>query len=121
MTVRKLDPTTNDIVTSGVQFISEREEIAQTIKTRLRLFFGEYFRDVNDGTRWWEDVLGKGQGEPAREAAIKRRIAQTDGVVQIVKYDSDFNIQAREYSISAEVLTPFGQITVVFDGGTAIG
>lgn len=121
MTVRKLDPVTNDIVTSGVQFTSEREEIAQTIKTRLRLFLGEYFRDINDGTRWWEDVLGKGQGEPTREAAIKRRIAQTEGVVQIVKYESDFDINSREYTISAEVLTRYGQVTVVYQGGATIG
>ena len=34
MTVRKLDEN-GDIVTSGVQFITERDEIAQTVTTRL--------------------------------------------------------------------------------------
>ena len=53
MTVRKLDEN-GDIVTSGVQFITERDEIAQTVKTRLRLFLGEYFRDTTDGTPWFE-------------------------------------------------------------------
>ena len=34
MTVRRLDAN-GDIATSGIQFISEAEEIAQTVKTRL--------------------------------------------------------------------------------------
>ena len=57
MTVRLLDSDSDgDITTSGQQFTTEVEEIAQTVKTRLRLFLGEYFRDVTDGTPWWESI-----------------------------------------------------------------
>lgn len=112
MTVRRLNPVTGDIVTSGVQFISEREEIAQTIRTRLRLFLGEYFRNITDGTPWFRDVLGKGAGEPIRQAAIKQRISRTPGVIKLVRFEPDYDIDARTYSVTAEVLTEFGTIEI---------
>ncbi len=109
MTVRKLDPITGDIVTSGVQFITEREEVAQTIATRLRLFLGEYFRDITDGTPWFESVLGKNKSLPQTDAVLKRRIQQTEKVIQVLSFESGYNIDTREYSVNAEVLTNFGR------------
>lgn len=113
MTVRRLDEN-GDIVTSGVQFISEREEIAQTIRTRLRLFLGEYFRNNKDGTPWFQDILGKGSTLTNKDAAIKRRIVQTDGVLRILTYDADYDINTRQYTVSGSVLTTFGE--VLFNG-----
>ena len=113
MTVRRLDEN-GDIVTSGVQFISERDEIAQTIRTRLRLFLGEYFRNSQDGTPWFQDILGKGSTLTNKDAAIKRRIVQTDGVLQILTYDADYDINTRQYTVSGSVLTTFGE--VLFNG-----
>ena len=113
MTVRRLDEN-GDIVTSGVQFISGRDEIAQTIRTRLRLFFGEYFRDSQDGTPWFEQVLGKGSTLTNKDAVIKRRIIQTPGVLQLLTYNADYDINTRNYIVSGSVLTAFGE--VIFNG-----
>lgn len=113
MTVRRLDEN-GDIVTSGVQFISEREEISQTIRTRLRLFLGEYFRNSQDGTPWFQEILGKGSTLTNKDAAIKRRIVQTDGVLRILTYDADYDINTRQYTVSGSVLTTFGE--VLFNG-----
>lgn len=111
MTVRRLQAD-GDITTSGQQFITEREEIAQTISTRLKLFLGEYFRDITDGTPWFEQILGKGQNLYTRDAAIRTRISQTEGVQQISRYDSDFDLASRKYTISCSVLTVFGEVDV---------
>lgn len=113
MTVRRLDEN-GDIVTSGVQFISEREEIAQTIRTRLRLFLGEYFRNSQDGTPWFQEVLGKGSTLTNKDAIIKRRIIQTDGVSQILTYNAEYDNDTRQYTVSGSVLTIFGE--VLFNG-----
>lgn len=113
MTVRRLDEN-GDIVTSGIQFISGRDEIAQTIRTRLRLFLGEYFRDSTDGTPWFRDILGKSSTLTNKDAAIKRRIIQTDGVLQILTYDADYDIDTRQYTVTGSVLTTFGE--VLFNG-----
>ena len=107
MTVRKLDDS-GDITTSGTQFLSDQKEIAQTVATRLRLFLGEYFRDILDGTPWFQDILGKGQSLDVRDAAIKRRVLQTSGVLSIFEFNTDFDLQTRKYSVSMGIITPFG-------------
>ncbi len=108
MTVRRID-NSGDISTSGQQFISNADEIAQTIETRLKLFLGEYFRDISDGTPWFQQILGKGSSLEVKEAQIKRRIIQTNGVDSIFQFETDFDLESRRYSVKAGVVTPFGQ------------
>lgn len=116
MTVRRLDEN-GDIVTSGQQFITEREEIAQTIKTRLALFLGEYFRDITDGTPWYEQILGKFSSLDTVEAVLRVRIAASPGVIRLTSFETDFDIDSRTYSVTAGVLTAFGVIDgVTFNG-----
>lgn len=115
MTVRKLDEN-GDIVTQGSIFLTGREEIEQTIKTRLRLFLGEYFRDITDGTPWFEQILGKGSTLSAREAALRNRIVRTPGVVRLTSFSTDFDLNTRTYSVTAGALTTYGLITVTENG-----
>lgn len=107
MTVRKLDDS-GDISTSGTQFLSDQKEIAQTVTTRLKLFLGEYFRDITDGTPWFQDILGKGQSLDVKDAVIKRRVLQTSGVLSVFEFNTDFDLQTRKYSVSVGIITPFG-------------
>ena len=111
MTVRKLDAD-GDIATSGQQFVSNKEEVAQTIKTRLMLFLGEYFRDTSDGTDWFGKILGKGRGLQTAEAAIRRRIAQSPGVLTINQFSADFDLTTRSLSVTCGVVTPYGQTNI---------
>lgn len=115
MTVRKLDEN-DDIVTNGTIFISGLEEIEQTIRTRLRLFLGEYFRDITDGTPWFEQILGKGASMSAREAALRNRILRSPGVIRLTSFNTDFDLNTRKYSVTVGVLTTFGLLTVTENG-----
>lgn len=117
MTVRRLDSVTGDIVTSGQQFIIEKDEIAQTIRTRLTLYLGEYFRDITDGTPWYEQILGKFKSLDTIEAVLRARIANTPGVVRLISFATDFDVNSRKYSVTAGVLTTYGIIDqVTFNG-----
>lgn len=116
MTVRLLDAD-GDITTSGKQFTSGVEEVAQTVKTRLRLYLGEYFRNVNDGTPWWESILGKGGTLSSKEAIIKNRIVRTEGVVRLVEFNTSFDINTRAYTVTAGILTQYGTTTVSVTNG----
>ncbi len=107
MTVRRLEDV-GDIATSGAQFLSDQKEIAQTVMTRLKLFLGEYFRDILDGTPWYQEILGKGQSLEVRDAIIKRRVLRTNGVLSIFKYSSEFDLQSRQYLVSMGIVTSFG-------------
>ncbi|EKT4495448.1 hypothetical protein [Pseudomonas plecoglossicida] len=115
MTVRALDEN-GDIVTRGQQFITGREEIAQTVLTRLRLYLGEYFRDTTDGTPWYEQILGKFQNLSTAEAALRARIANTPGVIRLTRFSADFDISNRTYTVTAGILTEFGLDEVTLDG-----
>ncbi|MDD2108953.1 hypothetical protein [Pseudomonas asiatica] len=115
MTVRALDEN-GDIITRGQQFITGREEIAQTVLTRLRLYLGEYFRDTTDGTPWYEQILGKFQNLSTAEAALRARITNTPGVIRLTSFSADFDISTRKYSVTAGILTEFGLEEVSLDG-----
>lgn len=116
MTVRRLDEETGDIVTRGQQFLTGREEIAQTVLTRLRLFLGEYFRDIKDGTPWYEQILGKFSSLSTVEAVLRARIANTPGVIRITSFSTDFDIDSRKYSVTAGILTEYGLDEVTLNG-----
>lgn len=118
MTVRRIDPVTGDIATSGQQFIKpSAEAIAQRIRTRLNLFVGEYFRDITDGTPWFQVVMSKSTTLTQKESVLRTRIAQTNDVLQLIKFTTDFDIQTRRYNVSCIVLTEYGQIDVQTTGG----
>ena len=108
MTVRLLDDN-GDIVTSGVQFSSDVNEIAQTVATRLRLYLGENFRNIQDGTPWWESILGKEGTLSSKEAILKNRIIRTEGVTRILSFSTDYDNSTRAYSVNAGILTIYGE------------
>jgi hypothetical protein len=104
--VRTID-LENDIVTSGHhQFLYDKSQVRQDIGTRLRMFMGEWFRDVDDGTGWFQFILGTPTSISA-SAEIKRRISQTVGVRLIMQYNADYDRASRKYSGAVEVLTDF--------------
>lgn len=115
MTVRKLNEQ-GDIVTHGDVFIHEREEIAQTCVTRLKLFLGEYFRDITDGTPWFQQILGKFESLNNVESILRNRIARTPGVVRLLSFNLDYDLQSRSIRISSYVLTQFGETEVLYNG-----
>lgn len=116
MTVRRIDEETGDIATSEIQFISGRDEIAQTIRTRLRLFYGEYFRDITDGTPWFQRILGKNENLNAVEAILRTRIRETKGVIQLASFNMTYELNPRRLSVTGSVLTQFGLVEFVENG-----
>lgn len=116
MTVRKL--TDGDIATSGVQFLRDEYDIEQTIQTRLKLWLGEYFRNITDGTPWVERILGKGISMQTRESSIKRRITNTPGVKEIIEFSTSFDLASRAYSAHVSVITDTNElVSTNIDGG----
>jgi hypothetical protein len=114
---RKLDDN-GDPVISGTVWLYDIEAIAQTIKQRLKLFAGEYWRDVTDGTPWLGKILGKNTAQntiQAKSTILKNRILSTEGVYSILKWESDFDYSERSFYVTATVLTEFGSIDLTED------
>lgn len=117
MRVRKLDGN-GDLVTSGIIWNEGQYTIAQTIKTRLKLFLGEYFRDITQGVPWFEKedgsygILQKGYTLEQVEALLRNTISETDGVLTILSFNLDFDDNKRELTVSTIVATQYGNVEV---------
>lgn len=115
MLYRKLDADGDYTLGSGGDFLKNTPEaVGQAIGTRLKLWRGEWFVDITDGTPWNEQVLGKLGARSGRhpDAAIKQRILGTFGVTEITAYNSTFNGETRQLTVAATVNTIYGQTMI---------
>lgn len=97
---------------TAVFLVNSPEAVAQAIRTRLKLWTGEWFLDQTEGTPWKTEILGHRFAGSNPDAAIKKRILQTPGVQEITDYSSTFNGQTRSLSVTATVSTIYGQATI---------
>jgi hypothetical protein len=114
ITVRALSPTGEPLMGNQQNnFISDLAAVAQIIRTRLLLFQGEWFLNLNDGLPMFNGILGS-SGDPRNLqtiiAIIRQRIQATPYVTNVLDVSASF--QNRQFVFSAEVQTQFGVVTV---------
>lgn len=98
---------------TGLPFLADTPLcVAQAIMTRLRLAAGEWFLDTEDGTPYDTEILGHNTAE-TRDLAVRARILDTPGVVQINEYLSFLDGANRSFNVVCIVETLFGPATVV--------
>lgn len=114
MKYRKLSESGDYVFGNGqLDFlVNTPDMVAQKIKTRLLLWLGEWFLDVEEGTAWLQGVLGK-QQESTRDTVIRTRILETEGVTSIVSYESIVDADNRRLSVSLIVDTIYGETTLI--------
>lgn len=92
----------------GLARIAGRDQIAQGIGTRLKLLLGEWFLDVSQGVPWFDSILIKNPNRTVVQGIIRRAILQTEGVVELVKFDIGEISGERKIVINFTVLTSDG-------------
>jgi hypothetical protein len=114
--VRKLDANGDPMYGHGpADFISNIDAVAQIIMTKLKLFQGEWWENLSEGTPMFQSILGvagAGKRPGAIALILKNRILQapyTTGVSQIA---TSFNATSRAFSFTCTVQTIFGPITI---------
>jgi len=89
-------------------FIDQSAATIQAVTTRLRLFKGEWFLNLDSGVPWFQRVFVK----PARlgeiERIIRSTILQTEGVDKLTKFDLVFDSSTRKLSVGFEGTTIYG-------------
>lgn len=110
MKYRALDQNGDYIFGRGAaQFlVNTPETVAQAVKTRLLLIQGEWFLDLVDGTPYGTKILGEGT-MPFYDAAIQRRILDTQGVTEITAYSSHRDPDTRHLTVQCTISTIYGQ------------
>lgn len=113
MRVRKIDPVLGRQFGGGQQsfWVNVPDAPAQCVLTRLGLWVGDWYLNVDDGTPWATQVIGRYTGS-TRDAAVCARILGTPGVSQITLYSSSLNTETRRWTMNATVETLYGTMLI---------
>jgi hypothetical protein len=76
--------------------------VRQSLEIRLRHFRGEWFRDQNAGTGWYEQILGNAT-DLARRAELRRRILGAPRVAALTRLQLTLDQVRRAMTIDFEV------------------
>jgi hypothetical protein len=87
------------------------EAVAQAVKTRLLLWLGEWFLDINEGTPYMQGILGK-YSKATADITIQDRVLSTPKVVGITNYLSILDASTRSLSVSFDLDTIYGPTKV---------
>lgn len=100
-----------DLSTGDLQLFSQVEDLAvQQVKIRLQTFKGEWFRDIDIGVPYVQEVFGRRDTESAADANIKSTILSTDNIQSITKYSSSVKPLTRTFSVIFSAVTNSGEI-----------
>lgn len=115
MKYRALD-SDGDYTMGNMQvFMIDADAVAQAIKTNLKLLKAEWWEDQSEGLPLFQGILGR-PGTPnnlkATDLIIKERILSTQGVSEILSFQSSYT--NRQYTVSnCVVKTIYGQTVTV--------
>lgn len=110
MRYRKLSSDGDYVFGSGKNdfLVNSPESVAQAILTRLKLWLGEWFADTTDGTGWSQSIIGK-HSKNLYELTLRQRVLETQGVVNIIGFQSSLNPDTRHLTVSMTVNTIYGE------------
>lgn len=113
MRYRELSETGDYVFGRGANefLVNSPAAVAQAVQTRLLLIQGEWFLDVKEGTPYATQILGTGTRN-TYDTAIRDRILETEGVVEITEYFSAFNADTRALTVTCTIDTIYGQTTL---------
>lgn len=122
MIYRMLSPTTDGAGSGDYSFgnglsnfVTGINAVAQAVYTRLYLLYGEWWENTEDGTPFWQKIIGV-SGKPQNIAAIdlifQTRISETKGVKSIVNYSSTWDSSTRKYNFTCTIDTDYGTTTL---------
>lgn len=94
----------------NTSFVTDAEAVAQAIKTKLKLFLGDFWEDLNDGLPFFQRIAGtRDKGE--MDLLIQTRVLETPNVTGISSFESSID-SSRKYTASMSVTTAFGTVEV---------
>lgn len=83
------------------------EAVGQAAQTRLLLWLGEWFYNIDDGTPYMQGVFGKKSLDSAN-ITIQDRILGTEGLTDIQDYESEVNSDTRVMTAQMSIDTIYG-------------
>lgn len=110
MKYRKLDENGDYAFgNNSYDYIEKDEAIAQAIKTKLYLFYGEWWEDISLGLPMFQSILGQVSNNNLRQTVIllcAEQISLVEGVTSVDSISVD--ISARKLGLTIDVTTENG-------------
>ena len=91
-----------------LDILSGVDQIAQNALIRLKFFLGEWFLDITAGMPYYQDFFIKAPNRIRVESVIKEEIINTDGILEITAFSSDFDAVSREFTVNFSALAVDG-------------
>lgn len=110
--IRRLDAN-GDIISSGKMWAYNAEAVGINVRTALQMFVGENFRDKNDGTPWFQQILGSEGRDEIVASQIKRRILGVEGVREITLFESVYHREQSQLALTVEIVTESGDFVKI--------
>jgi len=93
---------------SGVAIVTGADEVAQGIRTKLRLFLGEWFLDTTKGVPYFEEIFSGVYDHARIESVLRAQIRSQSGVTEITSFSTSFDRAGRALTVNFEVDTIYG-------------
>lgn len=105
-----LNTETNDIELVGgdLSLTEGKSAVAQHIKQRLQLLFGEHYLDTRVGVPYREQIIRKNPDLQVADAILKQTIIDTPGVVQLKSFTLGLDSANRIMNVSFSAITTDG-------------
>lgn len=106
--------SSNDIIVgkTSITRTDEGAHVVQKVRSRLLVIAGEYEDDEDEGIPYFSDIFTKPVNFPAVASLFKSRILGTEGVNELLSFDTEYDGATREYSLSFSVNTDYGEVSI---------
>ena len=109
-----LDPTTGDMLLadSSFHFVEGAQAVVQKVAMTFAIFRGEWFLDLSYGVPYRTEILVKNPDLDRISSLLRKTLMGIEEIIEIRKFNLEFNPQQRELQVDFEALTSEGIITV---------
>lgn len=114
---RKLTSTGDYSFGSGCNnYADGNEAVAQAIKTKLLLFYGEWWENLGEGIPMFQSVLGQTNPDTIKSSLsmlVEQRITEIEEVDSVKNIKIDYDRRNRTISMEVDAATTSGEIVNV--------
>lgn len=103
-----LDSGTHDlkIIDGDIQlFLTKEDAVVQKVKIRLQSSQGSWYRDINEGIPYHQEIFGKTYTKGLADNHIKVVIAETEGIASLLSYNSVLATRELRVTFAAKLVT----------------
>jgi len=110
----KLDINSHDIIVDNfdLQLCEDDLYLVQKLKIKFLFFYGEWFLDITQGIKYYEEILIKDPNISTIDNMFKLTIMEDGYFSSIIEYQSNFDLQKREFLVSFKAMKNNGEIFV---------